>query len=332
MLVTRILSYTSKITDNLTKCGVVQNDFEFRYSDTLPSKSREFAFRRVQIHQIFIKSFLRVMLELRAHCLRTLPSVKRAHGKKTSQALFFVTFIAIFFQGCMHQVTIQSEPSGADIWLLNPRTPGRTSLGKTPLINRSLQYAGTAVVELEKQGFLTKQIAFILIPGANIAVATRLQPITADYLAEKSRRDFAESLNKNLDEMRKLQSVIGARIPEILELQTLIIEQKKEEVILQEKRMKDAWAGISSFHLLMGDFFLSEGNTNEARIRFQRAIAIDPQNPELQKRIQSLPAAPANNKPLSPGYSPPPASINIQSTTPNTNNMNEPTPPKNGAQ
>jgi tetratricopeptide (TPR) repeat protein len=191
---------------------------------------------------------------------------------------------------CTHQISIQSVPTEADVWLLNSSGPGRSLLGKTPMSGKRLPPSGTAVLEIEKQGFLAKQIAMVLIPGGNVSIATRLQPITADYLTEKSRRDFAEKLNTNLEEMRKLQAVIAARIPEILELQSLIIERKSDEVLQQSKKMKDAWSGISSFHMLMGDFYLAEGNPKQALLFFQNALKIDPLNLELQKRIQSLPS------------------------------------------
>ncbi|NBO39287.1 hypothetical protein EBU99_11975 [bacterium] len=225
---------------------------------------------------------------------RSEQSVEYLYQRSITQVLFMITFLCTTLVGCMHQISVQSEPSGADVWLLNARGPQRILLGKTPLSGKSLSPTGAAVLEVEKQGFLAKQIAMVLLPGANLSIATRLQPVTADYLSEKSRRDFTETLSKISTEMSKLQTVIGTRIPEILGLQALIIERKKEEVLQQEKKMKDAWTAVSSFHMLMGDFFVSEGNTSEARIRFQRALKIDPQNAELKKKIQSLSGVPAS--------------------------------------
>lgn len=90
--------------------------------------------------------------------------------------------------------------------------------------------------------------------------------------------------------MKKLQSAITARIPEILELKDLVSAQKNAEVLKQEALMKDAWSGIAIFHQLLGDFYAAEGNVVEARNRYNQALKIDPKNVEVQKRLQTLPS------------------------------------------
>jgi hypothetical protein len=163
------------------------------------------------------------------------------------------------------------------------------ALGKTPIVGSPIPYSQTLLFEIEKSGFLSKQVAIATLPGGNYNIVTNLLPITPEYLSEKSRQQFAGALKRNLEEMKKLQSAVSARIPEILELKDLVASGNKNAVLKQEALMKDAWGGISSFHILMGDFFAAEGNTTEARVRYSVALKLDPKNPEIQKRLQSLP-------------------------------------------
>lgn len=192
------------------------------------------------------------------------------------------------FNACAHKINFRSNPSGADVWLLNTNGPGRVSLGQTPITNKTIPYSPMAIFEIEKSGFLGKQVAVAALPGGNYNIITNLLPITPEYLSEKSRQKFADSLKHNLDEMKKLQAAVAARIPEILELKDLVASGQKSAVLKQEALMKDSWSGISAFHMLMGDFFATEGNTKEARTRYNSALALDPKNPEIQKRIQAL--------------------------------------------
>ncbi|NBO39480.1 hypothetical protein EBU99_12955, partial [bacterium] len=45
--------------------------------------------------------------------------------RSITQILFMLTFFCTTLVGCMHQISVQSEPSGADVWLLNARGPQR---------------------------------------------------------------------------------------------------------------------------------------------------------------------------------------------------------------
>jgi tetratricopeptide (TPR) repeat protein len=199
-----------------------------------------------------------------------------------------VLFLCTLCSACVHKIRFQTNPSGADVWLVNTITPGRISLGKTPIKDKIIPNSSMALFEVEKSGFLSKQIAVALIPGGKYNIVTTLLPLTPEYLSERSRAEFADVLNRNLNEMKNLQSAITARIPEILELKDLIIAGQKQAVLKLEALMKDAWSGISSFHILMGDFYANDGKINEARNRYKEALKLDPKNPEIQKRIQSL--------------------------------------------
>ena len=196
----------------------------------------------------------------------------------------------VTLSGCVHKITVNSNPTEADVWLINTQGPGRTALGKTPLKERVIPDTETAVIEIEKVGFLPKQVVIGLLPGAKYSIVTNLQRISPEYLAERSRKDLAQRLDQNLEELKKLQSAIAARIPEILELKELVSAQKSAEVFKQEALMKDAWSGIAIFHQLLGDFYAAQGNVVEARKRYDQALKIDPKNVDVQKRIQTLPS------------------------------------------
>lgn len=213
--------------------------------------------------------------------------------RRTYVASIVVSMLPLLMVGaCAHKFNFQSNPSGASVWLINTNGPGRVALGQTPIVGKSVPYSQMLLVEIEKSGFLSKQVAIATLPGGTYNIVTNLLPITPEYLSQKSREKFAGALKENLEEMRKLQAAVSARIPEILELKDLVASGNKAAVLKQEALMKDAWSGISSFHILMGDFFAAEGNITEARVRYNFALKLDPKNVEIQKRLQSLSGGP----------------------------------------
>lgn len=210
--------------------------------------------------------------------------------RRSAVILTLGTILPVLLAGaCAHKLSFQSNPSGADVWLVDADGPGRVTLGKTPIVGKTIPYSQMVLIEVEKDGFLSKQVAIAALPGGNYNIVTNLLPITPAYLSEKSRQEFAAALTRNLEEMKKLQSAVSARIPEILALKDLVASGDKTAVLKQEALMKDAWGGISSFHILMGDFFSAEGNTTKARLRYKLALKLDPKNPDIQRRLQSLP-------------------------------------------
>jgi hypothetical protein len=177
-------------------------------------------------------------------------------------------------QSCAHRVLVKSEPAGASVRLLGENGKAGASLGTTPLDLKNLPGNDVALVELEKDGHLPKVIVIPKVQNATITASVRLQPLTREYLAEKNRRDFAASMNSNFAQMLKLQS--------------LVLERNKAEVEKLEGQMKTEFTDVSLFHSLMGNHHFLQANFKEAKIRYEKALVLDPNNEEARTMLTQM--------------------------------------------
>ena len=187
---------------------------------------------------------------------------------------FSVILSLAAFSACSHVVIVKSEPSGARVRIVNENGKLGPSLGVTPLDLNSLPSSDAVVLEIDKEAHLPKQIVVPKVTGSRLTINAKLQPLSKEYLAERSRLDFAASLNANLFEIFKLQS--------------LILEKNSAEVLKMEASMREQWEGISLYQSLLGNFYYLTGDYKMAKIRYQKAISLDPRNDEARNMLGNL--------------------------------------------
>jgi hypothetical protein len=153
---------------------------------------------------------------------------------------------------------------------------GKSTLlpGVTPLEVASKGEGEVNVYEFRKEGYLPKQALVTPPAGAKVDVTVALQPLSRTYLAETARKDFSSSLNENL-----------ARI---FKLQTLVLAKDKEGVAKMEASMKGEWNEVSLFHSLLGNHLFLSGDKKGARLRYEKALSLDPSNEEALAMIARL--------------------------------------------
>lgn len=184
-----------------------------------------------------------------------------------------ILFVATI-SACSHVVVVKSEPSGARVRIVNENGKPGPSLGVTPLDLNSLPNSDAVVLEIDKEAHLPKQIVVPKVTGSRLTVNAKLQPLSKEYLAERSRVDFSASLNANLFEIFKLQS--------------LVLEKNSAEVLKMEVTMRDQWEGISLFHSLLGNFYYLTGDYKTAKTRYEKALSLDPRNDEARNMLSNL--------------------------------------------
>ena len=175
---------------------------------------------------------------------------------------------------CSHVVVVKSEPSGARVRIINENGKIGPALGVTPLDLNSLPNSDAVVLEIDKEAHLPKQIVVPKVTGSRLTINAKLQPLSKEYLAERSRIDFAASLNVNLFEIFKLQS--------------LILEKNSTEVLKMEVTMREQWEGISLFHSLLGNFYYLTGDYKTAKTKYEKALSLDPRNDEARNMLSNL--------------------------------------------
>jgi tetratricopeptide (TPR) repeat protein len=185
-----------------------------------------------------------------------------------------VLFALSVFAGCSHVVVVKSEPPGARVRIVNANGKLGPSLGVTPLDLNSLPSDDAVLIEIDKDAHLPKQVVIPKVTGSRLTINTKLQPLSKEYLAERSRLDFASSLNANLFEIFKLQS--------------LILEKNADEVLKMEKSMRDQWEGISLYQSLLGNFYYLTGDYKTAKTKYEKALSLDPRNDEARNMLSNL--------------------------------------------
>ncbi len=187
---------------------------------------------------------------------------------------FPMVLIVASLSACSHLVVVKSEPSGARVRIVNENGKPGPSLGVTPLDLNSLPNSDAVVLEIDKEAHLPKQIVVPKATGSRLTISTKLQPLSKEYLAERSRVDFAASLNANLFEIFKLQS--------------LVLEKNSAEVMKMEITMREQWEGISLFHSLLGNFYYLTGDYKKAKNKYEKALSLDPRNDEARNMLSNL--------------------------------------------
>jgi hypothetical protein len=176
--------------------------------------------------------------------------------------------------GCAHRVIVKTDPPGANVRVIGENGKPGALLGTTPLDLKTLPGDDVALVELDKDGHLPKVIVIPKVQNAVVTASVRLQPLTREFLAEKNRRDFAASMNANFAQMLRLQSLVLAR--------------DKAGVEKLETQMKNEFADVSLFHSLMGNHYFLQANFKEAKVRYEKALGLDPNNEEARAMLAQL--------------------------------------------
>lgn len=180
----------------------------------------------------------------------------------------FFGFVLFSLCSCVHTTSIVTQPSGADAFSIDDKGQKGTSLGKTPLTFTTPVDA----VLLSKTGYVDSVIVF---PASDV-------PIKSQYsvtLTKRSRAALKAALLESEPE------VANELISDILQLQTLINENKFNETDAYIKRVKNNYEQIAVFHVLVGHFNYLKKDLKVARDAYLRALDLDRTNTEARQML-----------------------------------------------
>ena len=221
---------------------------------------------------------------------------RKATARRRILNLFGLSLLALLL-ACSHTLSIQSEPSAAKVFGLDPQGNRGALLGVTPLTLQKPTHDGLFLVEIAKEGFDSKQIVSPALSSGHQDFKITLNSLDQSFFETQYKKEKS----------RLLSDAFG----KLLLLQSAILSKRNTEVIQIEKELGEEFDQVGWFHSLMGNHHYLTGNRTEARKRFARALELDPQNSEAASMLRLLGAPPLNrgNVPgnsTSPNSKPPP--------------------------
>lgn len=189
--------------------------------------------------------------------------------------MFFLAKILVFtvFLGaCSHSTILHSDPSEAAVYSLDLSDQRMSLLGKTPL---HLLTEGILAVSVEKNGYSPTRI---VLPSGGLTSRSeftlKLEPLSGKSAEKKAIRDNAVGVS---------------RISQaLLELQVFISEQDAAKVSAWIANNGGDFDSLAVYQALVGDHHFLAGRFDESRSAYERALAIDPEQPEAVKMMEIL--------------------------------------------
>lgn len=182
---------------------------------------------------------------------------------------------AVLPMACAHRYRIESEPSGAQVYVIDERGQDGELLGETPLELTAAQLESRGVLGLSKQGFVSQHVAVPVAAGFSVELFVPLERLSDQWVKGLLQGPVhAGVLNESLREIFILQGhVLRKRLPEA---ETLI------------EQMRGRYDHVSLFHSLIGNFNYIRENFSEAELSYTKALELDPKNDEARKMLSLL--------------------------------------------
>lgn len=174
----------------------------------------------------------------------------------------------LIFAGCAsNQLTVESTPDGADVFVFGPNNT-KQKVGKTPITitnsNAPSLFKETTQVTIQKEGF--KNESFLLPPASTSAtgrISTQLHPIESSTTTNEVSEGVAQVLRmiskKNYGEAER-------------SLNTFTLK----------------FSTVPIFWDLLGNVHYLQKNLDRALSSYQTSLNLNPQNAETQKMITKI--------------------------------------------
>lgn len=186
--------------------------------------------------------------------------------------LYWFVSIAII-QGLLFAcgtVAIRSNPSEAEVSLIQPGRADPKPLGKTPFEGKlgdlgSAANSGPIIIQIKKPGFITQNLYVPNASGSRIEFDTNLKPINPGSFADMNKivklvlQAEREIMTKQVDEALKTAAAIKA----------------------MNDNIAVAWEIEGAANFVKGDLA-------KAKLAWQRSLEIDPENPETVRMLSTI--------------------------------------------
>lgn len=183
--------------------------------------------------------------------------------------LYFIILVAMGLQAC-GTVAVRSNPSGAEILLMQPGRSDPRPMGKTPYEGKlsdlgSAANSGPIVIQIKKQGYVTQNLYVPNASGSRIEFDTNLKPVNPGSYAD----------------MNKIVKLI-------LQAERQIMMKQVDDAIKTAADIKAMNDNVAVAWEIEGAAYFVKGDLAKAKLSWLRSLEIDPENPETAKMISTI--------------------------------------------
>jgi flagellar motor protein MotB len=174
----------------------------------------------------------------------------------------FAACVAIFFNGCAHDVSVISEPGDASVYSMNADSTKGVLIGQTPITFKGQALAEGNGIVVEKPGFET---ALLYVPtgkDASLSLRVALRPLDKAWVERLPKEVAAKLQSDVLSDLLQFQAELFSRPPEQLKLRIATLQTK--------------YGHLSAFHYLIGTYHFYREDFALAAESFSRAVELDP--------------------------------------------------------
>lgn len=167
-------------------------------------------------------------------------------------------------------VAVRSNPSGAEILLMQPGRSDPRPMGKTPYEGKlsdlgSAANSGPIVIQIKKQGYVTQNLYVPNASGSRIEFDTNLKPVNPGSYAD----------------MNKIVKLI-------LQAERQIMMKQVDDAIKTAADIKAMNDNVAVAWEIEGAAYFVKGDLAKAKLSWLRSLEIDPENPETAKMISTI--------------------------------------------
>jgi hypothetical protein len=167
-------------------------------------------------------------------------------------------------------VAIRSNPSDAEILLMQPGRSDPKPMGKTPYEGKlsdlgSAANSGPIVIQIRKPGYVTQNLYVPNASGSRIEFDTNLKPVNPGSYAD----------------MNKIVKLI-------LQAERQIMQKQVDEALKSAADIKTMNDNVAVAWEIEGAAYFVKGDLQKAKLSWLRSLEIDPENPETAKMISTI--------------------------------------------
>ena len=193
----------------------------------------------------------------------------RPDTKANSYRILLGAFLTQTIMAC-GTVAIRSNPSEAELSLMQPGRADPKPLGKTPYEAKlgdlgSAANSGPIIIQIKKPGFITQNLYVPNASGSRIEFDTNLKPVNPGSFAD----------------MNKIVKLV-------LQAEREIMTKQVDEALKTAAAIKAMNDNIAAAWEIEGAANFVKGDITKAKLAWQRSLEIDPENPETVKMLSTI--------------------------------------------
>ncbi len=176
----------------------------------------------------------------------------------------------IFANACAGTLNVRTNPSEAELVLVQPGKVDSKPLGKTPYTAKisdlgSAANGGPIVLQVSKKGFMPQSLYIPNAAGSKLDFDVNLKPVSPG----------------SFDEMNRI-------IKLVLAAERQIMLKQVDEAIKTADAIKAINDNIAMAYEIEAAAQFVKGDLQKARVAWNRSLAIDPENPDAARMIKTI--------------------------------------------